>query len=314
MKGRLFVVALALTLGCAGFVAVARPSASGPAAPSDLPARLEADVRALAEGIGERNHGRRPDALRAAEEWVETRFREAGIDPSSESVPYSRNIVATVPGAESGMVIVGAHFDSAEGTPGADDNASGVAVMLELARRFANRPQSRALRFVAFANEESPYFRTGESGSRVHARACRDADEEVVAMYSIESVGYYDARPGTQRYPFPFALFMPSTADYVALIGNVPSIGLVRKTRIAFRAASNLPAAAMALPASVPGVDWSDHREFWALGYPAVMVTDMPPNRNPHYHQPTDTADRLDYRRLAAVVTGMEGVIFSVAN
>ena len=222
-------------------------------------------------------------------------------------------MVAELPGSAE-IVVIGAHYDSAVGTPGADDNASGVAALLVLARELRTRQPRRTLRFVAFTNEEPPWFHGPEMGARHHARAAKARGDEIVAMLSLESIGYYRDEPGSQRYPAPFGAFYPDRGDFLMFVGNVASTGLVRRSVKAFRSARRFPSEGAAVPASIPGVDWSDHRAFWEEGYKALMITDTAPNRNPRYHEPDDTADTVDVARLSLVVSGLRAVIEALAG
>ncbi len=284
----------------------------------DLAEALEADVRTLAVEIGERNV-RHPDALDAAAAWMELSFEAAGYEV--ERQPYEvgdvevANLHVELLGGQLAdeRVVVGAHYDSAPGTPGADDNASGVAALLALARAFAGAPRARTIRFVAFANEEPPYFQSEHMGSLVHARAMADEGATVVAMLSLETMAYFRDEEDTQSYPFPLSLFFPSTGNFMGFVSDLGSRDLLHRTVATFRDDTALPSEGAALPADIPGVDWSDHWSFWQAGYPAIMITDTAPFRNPHYHEPTDTPEELDYERLARTVLGLERVIDDLA-
>jgi hypothetical protein len=232
-----------------------------------------------------------------------------------------RNVALTVPGArpEAGSVVVGAHFDSdsfeSRGcNPGADDNASGVAAMLELARmiaaRVGERPLDRSVVFVGFTNEEEPFFHTDAMGSRVYAAHQRPRN--VIAMLSLETLGYYSEARGSQDVP-PL-VSAPDTGNFVAFVGNVRSAALLERALVVFRGAVLFPAHGIRAPEILPGIGWSDHWSFWREGIPALMITDTAPNRNRCYHRACDTPDRLDYERLARVVTGLEAVIEELAN
>src|SRR5262249_21271394 len=161
--------------------------------------------------------------------------------------------------------------------------------------------------------EEPPYFQTPAMGSAVYARRCRERGEKVVAMLGLETIGYYTDRPGSQRYPFPFGLFYPKTGDFVAFVGNTGSRALVHRAVAAFRAGAPFPSEGAAAPAALQGVGWSDHWSFWQEGYPAVMVTDTAPFRNPDYHTPRDVPDRLAYAPMARVVAGLVRVVEALA-
>lgn len=209
------------------------------------------------------------------------------------------------------ILVVGAHYDAVIGSPGANDNATGVSALLALARRFAGSRQrpERTLRFVAFVNEEPPHFQTPEMGSWVYARRCRERGERIAAMLSLETMGCYKDQPESQNYPPPLGLVYPSTGNFIGFVGNLSSRSLVRRAVGAFRAHAMFPSEGAALPAWLPGVGWSDHWSFWREGYQAAMVTDTAPFRYPHYHTTEDTTDKVDFERLARVVDGLVGVV-----
>ncbi|MFI5402322.1 MAG: M28 family peptidase [Planctomycetota bacterium] len=283
--------------------------ASG-AADEALVAELKRDVSALSE----RNlFG--PRGLEAAAVRIEAELRAAGYSPEPhvfevDTMPC-RNIEATVPGGRE-IVIVGAHYDSVLGCPGANDNGSGVAATLALARRFAGGKPHRTLRFVFFVNEEPPWFQKDDMGSLRYARRCRERGEEVVAMVSLETLGCF---AGKQRYPLPgLGLLYGDKGDFVGFVGDIASRDLVREALGVFREHARVPSEGIALWNGVPGVGWSDHWAFWQCGYRAIMVTDTAPFRYPHYHRPTDTPDRLDYENLARVVEGLVPVVAALAG
>jgi Zn-dependent M28 family amino/carboxypeptidase len=208
------------------------------------------------------------------------------------------------------IVVVGAHYDSVMGSPGANDNASGVAALLELAKEFCAAGPRRTLRLVAFVNEEPPFFKTGEMGSLVYARAARAQGEKIVAMVSLETIGYYSEAEGSQEFPFPpLRLLYPTRGNFVAFVGNFASRRLLRRSLAAFREAGAFPAEGLVAPEWLVGVDWSDHWSFWRSGYPAIMITDTAPFRYQHYHSRADTPDKLDYGALARVTTGLREMV-----
>ena len=220
-----------------------------------------------------------------------------------------RNVIAEVKGSSrtEEIVIIGAHYDSREGTPGADDNASGTAAVLALARRYAKEHPARTVRFLLFPNEE--YFRQEAMGSVVYARLCRSRNEDVVAMVSVETIGYFSDAAGSQQYPFPVNLLYPDRGSFIGFVGNLASRELVREALGAFRKGAGIGSEGVAAPESVEGVDWSDHWSFWREGYPGIMITDTAPFRNPNYHRATDVPDTLDYHRMARVVSGLARVV-----
>jgi Zn-dependent M28 family amino/carboxypeptidase len=225
-------------------------------------------------------------------------------------------VVSGAATAAENLVVVGAHYDSARGAVGANDNASGVAAVLELARLLkAFRPAPGVeIRLVLYVNEEMPYFGTARMGSLVHATAIARAGKHVIAMLSLETMGYYDDRPGSQQYPFPFRVLYPSAGNFIAFVGNLRYRGLVSRSVASFRRHAAFPSEGGAFPESVPGVGWSDHWAYWRQGWPALMVTDTAPYRYPYYHTLQDTAEKIDYERLARVVTGIEGVVRELAS
>ena len=189
-----------------------------------------------------------------------------------------------------------------------------MAALLALARRLARMTPSRTIRFAAFASEEPPHFQTGKMGSLVYARSCRDRGDMIVAMLSLETMGFYSDEKRSQWYPPPFGLAYPSTGNFIAFVGNLNSRALLRSLVASFRAHASFPSEGGALPGWIPGVGWSDHWSFWKQGYPAVMVTDTAPFRYPQYHTIRDTPERIDYERLARVVEGLRKVVQELAG
>jgi Zn-dependent M28 family amino/carboxypeptidase len=295
---------------------VRRPS--GTPIADGLEQRLRRHVDALARDIGERNLSRRPEALRAAARYIRDVWRGQGLTVTEEAFTAGgqlvANLVAEQPGtdAAAGVLLVGAHYDTAPGTPGANDNGSGVAVLLELPAALAGAPRARTVRYVAFVNEEPPYFATEDMGSRVHARGARRRGENIAGMLSLETVGYYTDAPRSQAYPFPLDRLYPSTGNFLAVVGNVRSRGLVRDFLRHFLAATDFPAEAAATLESVPGIGWSDHWAFWQEGYPAIMLTVTAPFRYPYYHGSQDLPDRLAWpaftRAAQAIMRAVEGL------
>jgi len=290
----------------------------GPAeAAPDLVSELRRDVDRLGAGIGERSVFV-PQKLAAAADWIEAELKRAGYAPQRQVFEVDRtpcaNLEAQVRGGDE-IVVVGAHYDSAPDCPGANDNGSGVAATLALARRFVGREPQRTLRFVFFVNEEPPWFQTDDMGSLRYARRCRERDEKIVAMISLETLGYFTDEPDSQEYPVrPLRSIYGDTGDFVGFVGNVGSRHLVREALGVFREHARIPSHGIALPAVVPGVDWSDHWSFWQCDYEAIMVTDTAPFRYPHYHKRSDTPDQLNYEEFAKVVAGLVPVVESLVG
>lgn len=281
--------------------------------------RLSKHVWTLAGNIGERNLWHY-DALGAAADYIERTLAELGYGPTSERFESRgstvRNIVAERRGASSPgeIVLVGAHYDSVLGSPGANDNGSGVAALLELSRLIAGQELARTVRFVAFVNEEPPFSYGEEMGSLVHARAAKSRGDDIRAMLSLETIGHYSDEPGSQQYPFPLRWFYPNTANFIGFVGNMSSRKLVRNALGSFRHHACFPSEGASVPEQIPGVGWSDHWSFWQAGYRAIMVTDTAFYRYAHYHTEKDTPEKVDYERTARVVAGLAGVIADLAS
>ena len=273
-----------------------------------IAANLQRHVVAIAS---REHHARAYAELEAAARHIETSLTAMGYRVTAQQFPNAmgtvRNVAVEIRGSGRAdeIVVIGAHYDSAHGAPGANDNGSGVAALLELARLFRNDRPARTVRFVAFVNEEPPYFKTEEMGSRVYALRSRSRNENIVAMVSFETMGYYSDAAGSQRYPPPLNWFYPDKGNFIAFVANLPSRALMHETVAAFRQHAAFPSEGAALPEILPGVDWSDHGPFWREGYPAIMITDTAPFRYPHYHTPQDMPDKVDYERLARVTAGL---------
>ena len=283
-----------------------------------LRGELAADVQKLAGEIGERNMQRYPQ-LNAAADFIEDSFSRAGLRTRRDTYEVDgracHNIEAEIPGTRPQIIVIGAHYDSVFGAPGANDNGSGVAALLALARRFAGKTTGQTLRFVAFANEEPPYFQTEQMGSLVYARRCKAHGDRISAMISLETMGYFSDAPRSQTYPsVGIRPFYPSTGNFIAFVGNIRSRALLHRSIRLFRQQAKLPSEGGALPSFIPGVGWSDQWAFWQCGYPAFMVTDTAPFRYPHYHEATDTPHKLEYDRFALVVSGMEKTVAELAR
>ena len=280
---------------------------------SDEGARLRERLRDDVARIATTEHNIwSPQALEATALYLEATLRDAGYDVRREEYHSSgvavRNVFVELKGSARAeeIIVVGAHYDSVRGAPGANDNGSGVAAVIELARALRDWAPARTWRFALFVNEEPPFFLTADMGSEVHARSARARGEGIVAMLSLETIGYYSDQPGTQHYPFPFRFFYPDRGDFLAFVSNLDSRELLHRTIEAFRTESQFPSEGIAAPAWIPGVDWSDQRSFWAQGYRAIMVTDTAFYRYPWYHTREDTPDKIDYDKLARVTRALE--------
>lgn len=324
--------------GCA---LISQPGVT-PVAPADQvpavsPERLRAHVEHLAVDLWPRSY-EHANAQRAAN-YVVAQFAALGLQPKEQVFELApghtqRNITVRLgpplraaaearSPQEAGLIVVGAHVDSHGNpavnpptrdshTPGADDNASGVAGLVELARMLAAKPPSHAVELVAYATEEPPHFAGPRMGSAVHAQALRDAGTPVRLMLSLEMIGYFSDAPGSQRYPVKgLSAMYGDRGDFLALIApfTAGDMQLVRRVKALAQGATQLPVRSLNAPAFVPGVDFSDHRNYWALGMPALMVTDTSFMRNPHYHLASDTPDTLDYVRMAEAIKAVYAVV-----
>jgi hypothetical protein len=281
---------------------------------------LARHVGYLADTVGQRNL-ERDSALGAAAAYIRDNLQEYGYVIAEQ--PYKVSGVIPVSNFEAVLrgtdlvdenVIIGAHYDSAVGTPGADDNATGTAAVLELARLLREAKLRRTVRFVLFVNEEPPYFQTDEMGSLVYAQKLRREGTKVSAMISLEMLGYYSDKKGTQQYPPLFGWLYPDEGNFIAFVGDQDSRKLVRKAVQLFRSSTQFPSEGVAAPGDLEGVGWSDHWSFWQKGYPAIMITDTALFRNRYYHTQRDTPQKLDYERMARVVMGVSRVVESLAN
>jgi Zn-dependent M28 family amino/carboxypeptidase len=270
------------------------------ASPEEIAELLRAHVETLADVIGERNIFR-PRALAAARTYIEATWRAQGYAVSAQEYDVRgvrcANLEVSRPGTTRAgeIILLGAHYDSVRNCPGANDNGSGVAALLEIARRFADLKPALTVRFVAFVNEEPPFFLTRRQGSAVYAKAARARGDDIRLMVSLETLGYYSDAPGSQRYPPLFRYFYPNRGNFLGLVSDLRSRGIVRRVAKAFRDNCDFPLEHTAALRWIPGIAWSDHLPFWRQGYPALMATDTAFYRYRYYHTAHDTPDKLTY-------------------
>lgn len=281
---------------------------------------LSSHVNHLAVSIGERNLKHHQNLCEAAN-YLKKQLANPGFAVTEQKFKVRGldcfNIIAELKGNRhpGEILIVAAHYDSVDGSPGANDNGSGVAALLALAKRFSKKKPERTLRFVGFTNEEPPYFQNpDEMGSSVYARACKAADENIVGVISLETMGYYSEKENSQKYPPPLNVMYPSTGNFIGFVANLESQPLLKQVVNSFREHSKFPSEFACLPSQMEGVGWSDHWSFWQEGYAGIMVTDTAPFRYPHYHLATDTPDKLYYKSLEKVVEGLEQVITDLSK
>lgn len=298
---------------------MSKPNPEKTTFPDDsLPDRLFRHVDMLAGVIGPRHPGK-TGTMAATAAYIESQFREIGFHVTRETYDVrgqpTDNVIVNIPGRRlpNEVVILGAHYDSTPETPGADDNGSAVAVLIESSRMLKGVVPDRTIRLVAFACEESPYFHTGEMGSMVHAQSCKAREENVVAMLCLEMVGYFVDTPDSQTVPPMIPRWLrwlfPTRGNFLAAVANPRSWKLCWLFRRAFKQATRFPLFSIVLPERIPEIHLSDHRGFWMEGYPALMLTDTSFLRNPHYHRSTDTPDTLDYNRMAEITNGVANAV-----
>ena len=285
--------------------------------------RLRKHVDVLAELIGPRHTGK-PKALASAATYIERQF--LALEDHVERQAYDvegttvTNLVVERRGERrpDSIVVLGAHYDTVPTTPGADDNASAVAVLIEVARLLRGRHGQRTVRFVAFACEEPPHFSTDSMGSEVYARRCRTRSESILGMLCLEMVGFFTDEPASQAVPAGIPRWLrwlfPQCGNFLAAVGNLQSLSLAWRFHWGFKRRSRLRLFSVCLPETIHEIRLSDNSSFWDQGYPALMLTDTSFLRNPHYHQSSDRADTLDYARMAQVTQGVAGGLARLAG
>lgn len=275
---------------------------------------LQHYVEILAIEIGERNF-QRYDTLNATADYIEQSFLKTGLFVSRQKYSIKGSMYYNIEAEKKGLhhpdtiIIVGAHYDSVQGSPGANDNGSGVAGVLSLAQTFSTKRPSRTIRFVAFANEEPPFFQTKQMGSYVYAKRCKERKENIIAMLSLETIGYYSDKEKSQQHLPLLGFLYPSQGNFIGFVSNLSSRKLLRKVVASFRQNKQFPSEGGAFPAFFPEIYWSDHWSFWKMGYHALMVTDTAFLRYPYYHTSQDTPDKIDFEGLSRVVSGLEKVL-----
>jgi Peptidase family M28 len=306
---------LLLATACAGARPI--PSAARCGSIAADPEALRRHVEALSTGFFPRDFEHSQNLDRAAA-YIADALRAVGVRSREQQYQVEgrtfRNVIAEIGPITSQRIVIGAHYDAAGEQPGADDNASGVAGIVELARLLRAAPPPMRVELAAWTLEEPPNFRTARMGSAVHAARLARTHAKVRLMISVEMIGTFSDQPGSQQYPAPLSLFYPSTGNFVAVVGKWDQGDVLGEVADALRAGSSLPVVTLSAPDFVPGVDFSDHLNFWAHRYPAVMVGDTAFYRNPRYHTADDRPEHLDYRRMAEVVKGLHCVVQAAAR
>lgn len=327
---RIFAFFLAVLLALAGyaywyhFALPGRPYAGPLPALSPEEAAIAERLKRHVTAIASQPHNtKHPANLEASARYIEATLSALGytIEPQEFDARgiKVRNIAATIepnaPARAVETIVLGAHYDSYNDAPGANDNGSGTAVVLELARLLKDlRPARTRLKLVLFVNEELPHFGTDTWGARRFARLMIERKEPIRAMFSIETIGYFSDADGSQRYPFPLSPFFPKTGNFIAFVGTLGARPLVHEAVASFRRHTAFPTVGGVAAKFVDGVTWSDHKAFMETGFPAIMITDTALFRYPHYHRPSDTPDKLAYDRLARITKGIERVVREMAR
>lgn len=272
---------------------------------------LRNDVVALSETLPARFGNEK--SLEPTVLWIEKKLQQYGT-PYRQTYQVDNelfhNIILSFGPDTNEVVVVGAHYDTDHGLPGADDNASGVAGLLELARLLSNIKLTSRVELVAYTLEEQPFYNSTNMGSYIHAKSMKDAGKQVTLMMSLEMIGYFSDKAGSQQYPVPLLdKIYPDTGNFIGVVANMSNMMTARKVKKSFRNSTRLPVYSINAPTIIPGIDFSDHRNYWLMDYPAVMITDTAFARNMAYHTVNDTADRLDYEKMAQVV---QAVYFTV--
>jgi Peptidase family M28 len=281
-------------------------------AEESLKAALTQNIQSL-QSIGPRNN-QNPGSLQKTIDLLAPTFPQS--QPYTyQNQPYE-NRIAEIKGTEhpEQIIVIGAHYDTVPSSPGADDNGTGIAAITELTKRFTDRKPARTLRFVAFANEEQPFSQTDGMGSRVYAKQVKDRNENILAMFSLEMLGYYNDRPNSQQYPVPVNGLYPDRGNFIGFISNLKSRELLKTSLLVFRQTAQVPSEGIALPEAIGAIGRSDHASFWKYNYPAIMITDTANFRSKLYHTPKDTIDSLDLDRFTRVVLGLEQVIAGLSG
>ncbi|HEU5236973.1 MAG TPA: M28 family peptidase [Pyrinomonadaceae bacterium] len=318
------ILILCLTIAMFGVVSwfwITQPLLSRPESGQTVAvdtARLETDVRAFSEQMSPRDQTH-PQNIDRAAAYIQARLAETGGRVSEQPFTVSgttyRNVICSLGPQSNERIVVGAHYDSYHEYPAADDNASGVAGLIELARLLSGIKLQLQVDLVAYTLEEPPYFGTPHMGSVVHAQSLRRAGVSVKAMLTLEMIGYFSDAPDSQSFPVSLLrAFYPSRGNFIAVVGSLGQSGLVRRVKRAMMGSSSLPVYSINAPRFVPGVDFSDHLSYWNAGYDALMITDTAFYRNHNYHTANDTPEKLDYRRMAMVVAGVFGAVIDLSS
>ena len=284
-----------------------------------LQQEIRQDVSYLSQTLGPRNPAHYA-SLVAAAEWIERRWESQGYEVKRQSFLVEgkecANLEIEIPGRRkpAEIVVVGAQYDTWPESPGANNNASGVAVLLKLSEMLKDQLPDRTIRLVAFTTQEPPYDNSESMGSLRYARRCRERGEDICVMLCMDAIGVYKQDPGTQKLPFPFSLFYPTRGNFLAFISDLGSRAWLVDVTRGFKKGSCFPIEAGCAPRWVKGVCWSDHLSFWRCGYRAIQITDTGAFRSPAHTTPDDTIEKIDFGALARIAVGMFTATLEVAT
>ena len=288
----------------------------------DAPEFDTADATQLQQHIVALTHSPRMaefDNLRPPARYIHKqlkRFGDAYYQPFKTAIGTVNNVLINFGPDTKNIIIVGAHYDSLEGMPGADGNASGVAGLIELARLLSVQKELPIrVQLVAYALSEGKYFGTRDMGSFRHAEQLKQQRKQVIVMMSLDSIGYFSDQAGSQNYPYEFMRhFYPSKGDFIRITGRVQDALAVRKVKKSFKKVGTLDVRSLNAPEIISSVGISDNTSYWEQGFPAVLISDTAADRNPAYHTESDTAEHLDYDRMAKVVQGVGQAILDMTR
>ncbi|MGB0413748.1 MAG: M28 family peptidase [Coraliomargarita sp.] len=311
---RVVVVVSAVLFGIRCYIAQPSLSSSKPSTESVNYERMQTTVRTLSEDYYPRNL-REMENLAATVDYLKVHFEQAGGVTEIQEYEvskgdYYQNLRCFFGDREGPRLVIGAHYDTCGNTPGADDNASGIAGLIELAYLIGENPALGNVELVAYTLEEPPYFGSKHMGSYIHAQSLVEEGVPVLGVIVLEMIGYFINEPNSQDYPsLMFKLFYPSRGNFIAVVGNMKQRSFTKRVKLGMKGATGLPVYSLNGPAKVPGIDFSDHRNYWPHGYDAVMVTDTAFYRNKYYHTADDTWDRLDYSKMGDVILGVYSAV-----
>jgi hypothetical protein len=320
LRSALRITSVLLILFVTGCYLIAQPSmrSNEPSSKNADEVKLRQHVDAMSKDFYPRNSDHTENLNRCAE-YISTHFKNAGAEVEMQDYIVDKltykNVIGRFGVGKPKKIIVGAHYDSCDETPGADDNASGVAGLLELAQLIGKDQPDAEIELVAYTLEEPPFFSGPQMGSVIHANSVASEKDKIIGVIVLEMIGYFSDAPGSQDYPVPVMKgYYPSRGNFITVVSRWDQSEWISDLKAGMKGTTDLPVYSFRGPASLPGVDFSDHRNYWPHDIPAAMVTNTAFYRNKNYHTEQDTADRLDYHRMGKVVVGVYEAIKALAK